>query len=138
VPKSAQALQIPAVSARRQKDGYIDAVDILAKPDDFGLSKRDKRLLHMAADAAEQSYRRGVQQGAVAMRHCIESKGSLETKGSPDLLDREIYEWRFQRRPYRASIGAPGLGPPEKGVTVLDRFLRESAGEAFYSFLWRP
>ena len=92
-------------------------------------SRRNRRLLRMAADAAEQSYRRGVQQGAVAMRHCVVKNAD------PDALERAIATWRFQRRPYRASVGAPGLGPPEKDVTVLDRFQWETAGEAFYDFL---
>jgi hypothetical protein len=94
-----------------------------------GLASRDRRLLRLAADAAEQSYRRGVQQGAVAMRSCVAKNND------PAALERAIAAWRFQRRPYRASVGAPGLGPPEKDVTVLDRFQRETAGETFYDFL---
>jgi hypothetical protein len=92
------------------------------------LPLRERQLLRMAADAAEQAYRRGFQQGAVAMQLCSGDNGDS------DALRKKIADWRFQRRPYRASISAPGLGPPEKGA-VLDRFRMETAGRAFYDFL---
>jgi hypothetical protein len=93
------------------------------------LSSRDRRLLKLAADAAEQSYRRGVQQGVVSMRQCIDSRKD------PDALERKIADWRFQRRPYRAAIGAPGLGRGTYYTPVSKRFEMESAGETFCDFL---
>jgi hypothetical protein len=93
------------------------------------LSRRDRRFLQLAADAAEQAYRRGVQQGAMAMCLCVNKNGDRAA------LESAIAAWHFQRRPYRASTGAPGLGPSEKGLTVIRRFRRETAGETFYDFL---
>ena len=106
---------------RRQRLWQLEDKDELRS-----LPQLDQVLLRRAADAAEQSYRRGFQQGALAMRFCVENKQDQAA------LESEIQRWRFQRRPYRASLDAPGLGPQEGGgVSVIARFLTESAGERF-------